>query len=63
MLTFIRSLRWRFANSEDDDDRGLNETRALACEIVAWRFVAHLTEREAIDFLSVYGHSDVRDSC
>lgn len=29
----------------------MNETRALACEIVAWRLVAHLTFREAVDYL------------
>lgn len=29
----------------------MNETRALACEIVAWRFVSHLTQREAIEYL------------
>lgn len=29
----------------------MNETRGLACEIVAWRFVTHITEREAIDYL------------
>lgn len=45
------ALRWHFSTCVDEDDRGLNETRALACEIVAWRFVAHLTEREAIDYL------------
>lgn len=36
---------------ESDDDRGVNEARGYACEIVAWRFVTHLSEREAIDFL------------
>lgn len=44
-------MRWQYGSCEDDDDRGLNETRALACEIVAWRFVAHLSQREAIDYL------------
>jgi hypothetical protein len=29
----------------------LNETRGLACEIVAWRFVSHLTQREAVEYL------------
>lgn len=27
------------------------ETRAYACEVVAWRFVTQLSEREAIDYL------------
>lgn len=29
----------------------MNETRGLACELVAWRFVSHLTYRESIDTL------------
>lgn len=36
---------------DPDDDRGLNLTRGYACEFVAWRFVTHLSGREAIDFL------------
>ncbi|KAK5165097.1 uncharacterized protein LTR77_009194 [Saxophila tyrrhenica] len=51
VVSALLALRWRFSTCEDDDDRGVNETRAMACEIVAWRFVAHLTEREAIDYL------------
>lgn len=34
-----------------DDDRGVSQTRGLACELTAWRFVTHLTESEAIDVL------------
>jgi hypothetical protein len=44
-----RILKWHFA-SLDPDDRGLNETRANACEIVAWRFLTHLSERDAIGY-------------
>lgn len=29
----------------------MNETRGYACEIVAWRFVTHLSRRECIDYL------------
>ena len=32
------------------DDRRLNETRANACEIVAWRFLSKLSERDAMNF-------------
>ena len=32
------------------DDRRLNETRANACEIVAWRFLSRLSERDAMNF-------------
>lgn len=34
----------------EPDDRGLNETRANACEIVSWRFLTRLSQRDAIDF-------------
>jgi hypothetical protein len=36
---------------DPDDDRGVNQTRGFACEYVAWRFITHLSGREAIDFL------------
>jgi hypothetical protein len=45
-----RALKWHFSSLEPDD-RGLNETRANACEIVAWRFLTRLSERDAIDFV------------
>ena len=32
------------------DDRGLNETRACACEIVAWRFLNQISERDVVNF-------------
>ena len=32
------------------DDHRLNETRANACEIVAWRFLTQISERDAVDF-------------
>ena len=35
----------------EPDDRGINESRGYACEIVAWRFVAHLSESETLDYL------------
>ena len=35
----------------EPDDRGINETRSYACEIVAWRFLTHLSEHELIDYL------------
>lgn len=46
-----RALKEHFSTVEADDDRGISETRGLACELVAWRFVTHFNEREAIDFL------------
>lgn len=47
----LLALRWHFGVLEDEDDRGVNETRALACELVAWRFVTRLSRRETIDCL------------
>ena len=35
----------------EPDDRGINDTRAHACEIVAWRFLSHLSEPELVDYL------------
>lgn len=37
--------------SEVDDGTGLNETRGLACEIVAWQFLTYLAEKELIEHL------------
>ena len=44
-------MKWHFTASGANDDTGVNDTRGLACELVAWRFVTHLAEREAIDHL------------
>ncbi|KAK4981614.1 hypothetical protein LTR66_009846 [Elasticomyces elasticus] len=51
IVAALLALKGHFAAIETDDDRGVNGTRGYACEIVAWRFVAHLSEREAIDYL------------
>ncbi|RDA85915.1 hypothetical protein CP532_2696 [Ophiocordyceps camponoti-leonardi (nom. inval.)] len=50
VLTFFqrRALRWHYA--ADHAHVGLNQTRSNACEIVAWRFLARLSEQEAMDF-------------
>ena len=50
LLSIDRILKWHFGNMENDD-RGVWETRGHACEIVAWRFLTHLSEKEAIDYL------------
>ena len=44
-----RTLKWHFSTLEADD-RGINETRANGCEIVAWRFLSRISERDAVDF-------------
>ncbi|KAL9046972.1 MAG: hypothetical protein Q9214_000334 [Letrouitia sp. 1 TL-2023] len=38
-------------HSFEPDDRGVYETRGWACEIVAWRFLSHLSENELINYL------------
>ncbi|KAL9000108.1 MAG: hypothetical protein Q9169_001183 [Polycauliona sp. 2 TL-2023] len=43
----VKSL---FSNVEHDD-RGVFQTRGFACEIVAWRFLTHLSETERIEYL------------
>ncbi|KAL8705042.1 MAG: hypothetical protein Q9201_001812 [Fulgogasparrea decipioides] len=43
-------MKWHFSSVENDD-RGVFETRGFACEIVAWRFLSHLSEHELIDYL------------
>ncbi|KAK5157221.1 hypothetical protein LTR04_005458 [Oleoguttula sp. CCFEE 6159] len=45
------ALKGQFAALGEDDDRGVNDARGYACEVVAWRFVSHLSDRDAIDFL------------
>ncbi|MCJ1474732.1 hypothetical protein MMC13_003392 [Lambiella insularis] len=42
--------KWHYSSLEPDD-RGIIETRAHVCEIVAWRFLSHLSEDELIDYL------------
>jgi hypothetical protein len=49
LIASNRTLKWHFSSLEPDD-RGLNETRANACEIVAWRFLTRLSQRDAIEF-------------
>ena len=44
-------MKGHFSAIEGEDDRGITSTRGLACELVAWRFVTHLSERDAIDYL------------
>lgn len=46
-----RALKGYFTALESDENRGVNTTRGLACEYVAWKFVTHLSERELINYL------------
>jgi hypothetical protein len=73
LVAALLALRSYYVNLESDDEPGINETRAYACEFIAvrtskmilpgghtktdfiprpqWRFVLHLSDREAIDYL------------
>lgn len=44
----IRALKWHYGAASED--KGINEARANAAEIVAWRFLTHLSEREVVDY-------------
>lgn len=44
----FRALKWHYGTVSDG--RGLSDARANACEIVAWRFLTRLSEREIVDF-------------
>lgn len=41
-------MKWHYV--ADDKTRDLSASRAHACEIVAWRFLSRLSEREAVDY-------------
>lgn len=47
-FTLHSALKWHYGNAQRD--KGLMEARANSCEIVAWRFLGHLSEREAVEF-------------
>ncbi|KAH8808846.1 hypothetical protein F5884DRAFT_858365 [Xylogone sp. PMI_703] len=49
IINALLTLKWHFSSLEADD-RGLNETRAYACEIVAWRFLGRLTLHDAMRY-------------
>ncbi|KAI0175823.1 hypothetical protein GGR52DRAFT_538299 [Hypoxylon sp. FL1284] len=48
VVNALLALRWHYGAI--NDGRGISEARANACEIVAWRFLTRLSEREAVDF-------------
>ncbi|EME78250.1 uncharacterized protein MYCFIDRAFT_58413 [Pseudocercospora fijiensis CIRAD86] len=51
IVSALLALKWHFDELEEGDDRGINATRGLSCELVAWRFITHLTHRETIEYL------------
>ncbi|KAK7427482.1 hypothetical protein QQZ08_006088 [Neonectria magnoliae] len=48
IVNALLALKWHYA--ADSEHRGLGEARSSACEIVAWRFLTRLSEREAVDY-------------
>ncbi|OHX00453.1 ion transporter [Colletotrichum incanum] len=50
IVNALLALKWHYAVDESESNKGLCEARANACEIVAWRFLTHLSEREAVDY-------------
>ncbi|EXJ84649.1 hypothetical protein A1O3_05319 [Capronia epimyces CBS 606.96] len=53
VVAALLAARYLFTNDSDSDlsDSALNESRGLACELVAWQFLTYLSERELIDYL------------
>ncbi|EXJ74919.1 uncharacterized protein A1O5_01615 [Cladophialophora psammophila CBS 110553] len=51
IVAALLAARYLFTNADADSDSGLNESRALACELVAWQFLTFLSEKELIDYL------------
>jgi hypothetical protein len=50
--TVAALLASRYVFSEiETDGSGINESRALACEFVAWQFLTFLSERELMEYL------------
>lgn len=44
----FRALKWHYGAAQED--KSINDARANAAEIVAWRFLTHLCEREIVDY-------------
>ncbi|KAJ1331685.1 ion transporter [Microdochium nivale] len=48
IVNALLALRWHYGAGNDENH--VSEARANACEIVAWRFLTRLSEREAVEF-------------
>ncbi|KAI0404151.1 ion transporter [Xylaria palmicola] len=48
IINALLALRWHYGAIADG--KGLSDARANACEIVAWRFLTRLSEREVVEF-------------
>ncbi|KND93229.1 Calcium channel YVC1 [Tolypocladium ophioglossoides CBS 100239] len=59
IVNALLALKWHYA--ADHEQMGLSETKSNACEIVAWRFLSRLSEREAMNFC-LYEIPDLGDA-
>ncbi|KAL1843049.1 hypothetical protein VTJ49DRAFT_3184 [Mycothermus thermophilus] len=59
IVNALLALKWHYGATTED--KGLNDARANACEIVAWRFLTHLSEREVVDYC-LYEIPDPKDA-
>jgi hypothetical protein len=50
IVAALLATRYQFRSFENDGS-GLNDSRALACEFVAWQFLTFLSEKELMDYL------------
>ncbi|SPN99870.1 uncharacterized protein DNG_02722 [Cephalotrichum gorgonifer] len=48
IVNALLALKWHY--EADDKHRDISGPRSDACEIVAWRFLSRLSEREAVDY-------------
>ncbi|KAK7734925.1 hypothetical protein SLS53_007702 [Cytospora paraplurivora] len=48
IVNALLALKWHYGAATED--KSVNDARANAAEIVAWRFLTHLSEREAVDY-------------
>ncbi|KAH7319869.1 hypothetical protein B0I35DRAFT_430038 [Stachybotrys elegans] len=48
VVNALLALKWHY--DAETNNQGLSEARSNACEIVAWRFLSRLSEREAVDY-------------
>ncbi|EHY53055.1 hypothetical protein HRR83_006104 [Exophiala dermatitidis] len=51
VVAALLAARYLFTNDSGHIDAALNESRGLACELVAWQFLTFLSEKELIDYL------------
>lgn len=49
IVNAVLTLKFHYSSLEPDD-RGVNDARANACEIVAWRFLGRLSEADAVAY-------------